>query len=139
MNKEVQDFLGSHTIGCLATQIQVGVHAATVHYTLTKAGHFYVQTNLDSRKCELLRSQSSVAASFVVGFSEDEWKTFQADGTVRLLTDPTERKQFVKTRLKQYPGTDYSDDPEVAFLEFTPTWWRYSDLNTKPPTIIENQ
>lgn len=139
MKKEVVDFITSHNIGCLTTEIKEGIHAAAVHITFVPDRDiFLIQTNLDSRKCELLREQNECKASLVIGFSEEEWKTFQADGTVRLLNDAEERKRFSEIRQKQYPSPDYTDDPEVAFLEFTPNWWRYTDSNTKPKNIISS-
>ncbi len=138
MDQIIKDYLITHKIGCLSVAIKVGLHGAAVHYTLTEQGSFYIQTELGTRKCELLRDRGEVPATFVVGFSEEEWKTYQADGTVRLITDPQERKTFSEIRSKQYPGTDFTDDLEVAFLEFIPRWSRYTDSNTKPKTIIEN-
>lgn len=138
MDSTVIDYLKSHEIGCLAVAIKEGIHGAAVHYTLTDRGTFYIQTELSTRKCELLREKGEADATFVVGFSEEEWKTFQADGSVRTITDPIERKEFSRVRRAQYPGTDFTDDSEVAFLEFTPSWSRYTDSNTKPKTIIEN-
>ncbi len=138
MDPIVKEFVTSHEIGCLAVEeISGGLHAAAIHYTVTDAGTFYIQTNLDSRKCSLLKEKGRVKAAFVSGFSEEEWKTYQASGHVRLVTDPIERRNFSDTRQKQFPGPDYTDDPEVAFLEFIPNWWRYTDSNTKPKTIIE--
>lgn len=139
MEITVVDYLKSHQIGCLAVEMQQGVHGAAVHYTLTDQGTFYIQTELTTRKCELLRENGVAAATFVVGFSEEEWKTFQADGSVRLITDPDERKEFSKIRQAQYPSTDFTNDLEVAFLEFIPNWSRFTDSNTKPKTIIETK
>lgn len=139
MDKEVINFLNANKIGCLSTDIGSDIHGAAVHYTyVPDSNSFYVQTNLDTRKCTLLRERGECSASFVVGFSEEEWKTYQADGRARLITDAEERKEFSDTRLKQYPGEDYSTDQEVAFIEFTPNWWRYTDFNAKPKKIIES-
>jgi uncharacterized protein YhbP (UPF0306 family) len=137
MNTTVQEYLISKQIGCLAVAIKDGAHGAAVHYTLSSQGTFYIQTELKTRKCELLREKGEAPATFVVGFSEEEWKTYQADGTVRLVTTPEERATFAEVRGKQYPGPNFADDQEVAFLEFTPTWSRFTDSNTKPKTIIE--
>lgn len=138
MDKEVIDFLNANKIGCLSTDIGSDIHGAAVHYTYVRdTNSFYIQTNRDSRKCTLLRERGECSASFVVGFSEEEWKTYQADGRARLVTDAKERGDFSEIRLKQYPGEDFSSDPEVAFIEFTPSWWRYTDFNTKPKKIIE--
>lgn len=137
MNQIVRDYLLTHEVGCLAVATKEGLHGAAVHYTVTDRGTIYIQTELNTRKCELLREKSKAAATFVVGFSEEEWKTYQADGSVRLLTDPDERKQFSAVRQAQFPGTDFADDLEVAFLEFTPSWSRFTDSNTKPKTVIE--
>lgn len=137
MNTIIKDYLTSKQIGCLAVAVSDGVHGAAVHYTITEQGTFYIQTELKTRKCQLLREKGEADATFVVGFSEEEWKTYQADGIVRLITDPQERKTFAEVRGKQYPGTDFTDDPEVAFLEFTPNWSRFTDASTKPKSIIE--
>lgn len=138
MSPIVRKFLLAHEVGCISTEINDGLHSAAIHYTLTDQGTFYIQTNLDSRKCLLLKESGEVKAALVVGLSTEEWKTYQANGTARLITDPVERRLFASIRGKQFSGKNYADDPEVAFIEFSPIWSRYTDSNTKPKTIIEN-
>lgn len=138
MDAIIRNYLKGQEIGCLAVPVESGLHGATIHYTLTDQGTFYIQTNADSRKCSLLKERGELPATLVVGFTEEDWKTYQADGRVRFLTDPAERRLFGEVRQKQYPGTNYANDPEVAFLEFIPSWYRFTDAETKPKTVLES-
>ncbi len=41
--------------------------------------------------------------------------------------------------LKLPSSAEWKDDPATVLLAFTPTWWRFTDLNTDPYTIISSE
>lgn len=138
MNTEIQDFLTQNNIGVLCVTMDDGTpHAATIHYSHSEEPlTFYISTSAKSKKCEPLTNKS-VAGSFVVGFSENEMKTFQADGMVSRVTDPDELASIYIIHYKKHPhAAAFKDNPNTAFLKFVPHWWRFSDLGATPPRVI---
>ncbi|HXH26957.1 MAG TPA: hypothetical protein VNG90_03600, partial [Candidatus Acidoferrum sp.] len=78
-------------------------------------------------------------ASVVVGLSEEEWITLQMDGEVAAITDPAQLEAAQAIHYAKHPNSaQYKDDPETMFLRFTPNWWRYTDFNTKPLTLVDS-
>jgi general stress protein 26 len=142
MDRIVQEFLKSHRVSVLSIVQDDGtVHAAALHFAYTDDPLiFYVITGRESRKCRPLLSGKSVPASIVIGFEESEFATFQADGTVHILSDEAD----LNTGWDVY-GTEYPDrlqareESDTVLLEFTPTWWRYTDMNTNPRTVISSE
>lgn len=124
MDKKVLDFLASHRICSLTTLLSDGSpHAAALHYShKDEPLELYFSTENTSRKCQALLDGKTVKASVVVGFSEEEWITLQMDGDVRAILD--------KNELTPIQTIHYAKHP---------TWWRYTDYNTKPLTIISSE
>jgi hypothetical protein len=59
------------------------------------------------------------------------------DGTIKSITNTDELKEIHKVHYSKHPNSEkYKDDPATIFLEFTPTWWRFTDYNTDPVTFI---
>lgn len=138
MNQKVIDFLNKEHIGVLSITLPDGdVHGASLHFSHSKDLKFYFSTERRSRKCTGIRDGSKAKASLVVGTSETEWKTVQMSGIARGLTDEEEIKVAKEIYYGKHPGSKkWESDPETFFIEFTPTWWRYSDLSNYPPEII---
>lgn len=142
MDKTVLDFLAAHRVCSLTTILSDGSpHAAALHYShqndpLT----LYFSTEKTGRKMEALLDGRPGKASVVVGFSEEEWKTLQMDGEVRAILDQKELATAHSIHYKKIPDSEqYKDDPATIFLAFTPTWWRFTDYNTNPPTIVSSE
>lgn len=139
MHPTVDAFLTRERACALATLLADGSpHAAAVHFShradpLT----LFVQTERSSRKCEALRDGQTGRASVVVGFSETEWLTVQLNGAIRMITDAEELRAVHTLHYAKHPEAEqYRDDPDTAFLAFTPDWWRYTDFKTSPPQYI---
>ncbi|MCR4277589.1 MAG: hypothetical protein NUV80_03910 [Candidatus Berkelbacteria bacterium] len=77
-------------------------------------------------------------ASFTVGFSEEEWKTLQMDGVLRLLRED-EDEEFQKNYYSKNPEAKQYRGEEAAYLVFEPVWWRFSDFSAgDPPRTMES-
>jgi hypothetical protein len=94
----------------------------------------------EDRKCGGLLVNKKVKGAVVIGFSEEEWITLQLDGDVEMIEDPGDLKNAQDIHYVKHPSSEkWKDYPTTVFLKFTPTWWRYTDFNTKPPTIISSE
>jgi len=141
MDQVVKDFLEKEPVCVLAV---VGVdgmpHGATVHHSqTTEPVKLFIQT-YPTRKVEAVLAQGgSAKAAVVVGFSEEESKTLQMHGVARIVTNPTELEAIDKVHYAKHPSAEQYKGPDTVFLEFTPNWWRYSDLKATPREIIERK
>lgn len=137
MDKKVTEFLTKEHVGSLAVEIPGGMHAAALHFSHSDEPLvLYFSTEKDSRKMGGLSSSNSVKAAFVCGLSETDWLTLQMDGEVEIIPE-SELPKVHKIHYAKHPKSEqYKDDPGTVFLKFTPTWWRYTDYNTKPMTIV---
>lgn len=139
MNNNIHTFLTNHMICVLTTLLpDNSPHAAALHFS--HAEHpfeLYFSTENTSKKCQGLLKGETVKGSAVVGFSEEEWITLQMDGEVTAVLDNTRLEKIHEVHYAKHPSSaKYKDAPETIFLVFKPTWWRYTDYNTKPVTIL---
>ncbi len=141
MDKTVQDFLSNDRIAVLGIlQDDNSVHSASLHYAHTDEPLvFYFLTERESRKCRPLIRGQAPQASLVVGFSEEIFKTFQAEGTVAFV-DNNEQGRVWEIYLQKFPdNAKWKDDEDMVLLKFTPTWWRYRDYKAKPLLEISSE
>jgi general stress protein 26 len=141
MEEKVLDFLRKHRICSLTTLLIDGSpHAAAVHYSHAKDPlTLYFSTDNTSRKCEALLNGNIVKAAVVVGFSEQEWITLQMNGEIKAVLDKDELAKAQEVHYGKHPKSEkYKNEPETVFLSFTPTWWRYTDYNTIPETVLSS-
>ena len=131
------DFLDSHRI-CVISSIQSdgSLHSAACHFASTVTGELIILTENTTRKVQNMLDGKSVNAAVTVGFSEEEWKTWQATGTARValklekeLSDIYERKFKTILNLK----------PDSIFIIFSSLWYRYTEFKSDPKVIIESQ
>ncbi len=137
----LQEFLTSHRVCSLTTVLKDGSpHAAAVHYSHHPDPlELYVSTEKTSRKCQALLDGHPTKGSVVIGFSEEEWITLQLDGDVQAIVDPSELRTVHALHYAKHPDAEeYKDDPVTIFLKFIPSWWRYTNYNTDPLTIISS-
>ena len=140
MDKSVQEFLKNHRISALGIlQADNTVHSAAMHTAFTTDPlSFLFLTEKNSRKCQPLLAGQAQNASLVIGFSEEELASFQAEGTVGILNGEKLQDAW-GIYLERFPERQKrKGNPDYVLLEFTPTWWRYTDMKTNPRTIIEN-
>lgn len=139
MDKAVLDFLTKEKLSVISVVLESGqVHSATVHFShvLEPVLKIYVQTSSATVKASPFLSGQVGQGALVVGFSHIDWLTLQMRGTVRLVTDSEEIQKVSQLHYAKHPDAQKRSGPTTVFLEFTPTWWRYTDFKTSPPTII---
>jgi general stress protein 26 len=94
-------------------------------------------TDKASKKCASLLKGNEQVASLVIGFSEEEFATFQAEGKVRILSK--EASDEWKAYIDKYPTRSKGrENPSYVLLEFTPTWWSYNNIQTTPAVKISS-
>lgn len=138
MNQEILDYLTAQRIGVLAVEMLDGSpHAATVHFAHTEDPFlFYFETNRTYRKAEPLLANGMTRASFVIGQSEENLKTLQIDGELRIVPDG-EREAFDAIYLSKFENKHAkAGDPNFLPLVFTPTWWRFTDFRHETGKLI---
>ena len=138
MKSEILEFLKTQNVCVLAVEMLDGApHAATVHFAHAEDPFvFFFETNRDYRKAEALFGRETSRASMVVGTDENTTKTFQLDGTIRLLRDD-EKESYETIYLGKFPGKSKKiNDPKVVRFVFTPTWWRFTDFKGSEGKLI---
>src|ERR1700677_617364 len=105
MNQDALDFLKTQTVCVLAVEMLDGSpHGATVHFAHQEDPLlFFFETDRDSRKSEALLKKDIARAALVIGVDDNNRKTFQADGEVRLLRSD-EEALFAKIYLGKFPN-----------------------------------
>lgn len=142
MDNRILDFLTKHRICSLTTILPSGTpHAAALHFSHSENPFMlYFSTQNSSRKCQGLLNGETVQGAVVVGLSEEEWITVQMEGNVKAISDKTELGKIHQIHYSKHPHSEkYKNDPETLFLAFVPTWWRYTDYNTKPITLLSSE
>ncbi len=131
MDSTVEQFLSANNIAVLGLAQEDGtIHSSSLHFA-HQAGplRFYFATEKNSYKCRPLIGGETLNASLVIGFSEQEFTTVQASGTVKIIADRDAWNAYIK----KFPTREnLPDDEDMVLLEFTPTWWRYRDYKAKP-------
>lgn len=134
MHQDILSYIRSQKIAVLAVEMQDGSpHAATVHYAHSEEPlQFFFETSKYSRKCEPILSGNDIRASLVIGFTEGD-RTLQLDGTIKMLSEDDEI--FESVYWGKFPDKK-GKYQEVAFLSFTPSWWRFTDWTSPEGKII---
>ncbi|CAN5141646.1 hypothetical protein BH09PAT1_BH09PAT1_0030 [soil metagenome] len=137
MDQRVKNYLEKQHVGVLSiSDPDTSIHSAALHYSFNESlPIFLFITERQSEKCKPLLDGSEHQAALVIGFSEEEYKTFQAKGTVRIILEknPAAWNNYFEKfpeRSKMHMSPDY------VILQFIPTFWKYSDNKTTPMTKI---
>ena len=114
-----------------------GSHSSTVHYShQSDPLRLFFQTWDESTKIQSLLNGTNKQASVVIGFSEQDNLTLQMRGGMKIVSDPNELEKIYSLHYQKHPFAKKYKNEHTRFLEFTPTWWRHTDFNTDPETII---
>lgn len=141
MDSRIVSFLSNHRVSAFTTLLPDGApHTAALHYShIVDPLTLYFTTKRTSRKMQSLVSGKNVKASLVIGINDEEWKTLQMEGEVRIASQENiERIQDIHYR-KHPNAQEFKNRPETVFLEFTPTWWRYTDFSTEPLVSLSSE
>ncbi len=129
MDGNAFDFIRKQRVSVLGIlQDDTSIHSATLHFAHTEhPPAFYFLTDRNSRKCTSLLSGKAVNASLVIGFREEEFATFQAEGTAVIVQDKDALEEGWNAYGTKYPeraGSRRNDS--YVLLKFTPAWTRFS-------------
>ena len=140
MNQIAIDLLTKERVCVLSVVLADGTpHAAALHYSQQiDPVKLFIQTYPTVKTQAILESGGTAKAAVVVGFNEQDFLTLQMRGIVKIVSDQVKLAEIYKIHYAKHPEAEKYKSPRTIFLEFTPTWWRYSDLKTDPETIIEN-
>lgn len=141
MDSKILEFLKNHNVGVLTVlSSDNSPHSAVMHFSYNdEPFELFFSTKNTSKKCESLLDGKLVNASFVSGFSEEEWMTLQMDGEVKIVKEKEKIDMISEIHYSRNPSSKrYKDEPETCFLVFTPKWWRYSDFKSKPVVVISS-
>lgn len=138
MDERVKNYLAKQQVGCLALAMPDGsVHSAALHYSHSDEPlELYFQSGRDTKKAAAF-ANGPAKASFVIGFSEEEWLTLQIDGEARILSDQAKIEECQKIHYAKHPSAQQHAGPETIYIAFQPNWYRYTDFKSKPETEIE--
>lgn len=113
-------------------------HAAEVHYSeQVDPIKIFIQTYPTLKTQAIQNKGGETKAAIVVGLAEEDFITLQMRGNIRIVSDHQELEAIYKIHYNKLPETEKYKSETTIFLEFTPTWWRYTDFNTDPETIID--
>lgn len=114
-------------------------HVAEVHYSETlDPVKLFIQT-YPTLKVRALEEKGGLGkAAVVLNLAESEMKSLQMRGEMRIVTNEKEIENTANTHYRKHPEAAKYRDAETVFLEFTPTWWRYSDFTANPEIVVES-
>jgi len=141
MDKAVTKFLNTHRVSVLGIlQKNNAIHSASLHFAYSKdTNSFYFITAKSTRKCESLINNETQNASLVIGFSEEEFATFQAEGKVKIVTRNDEDTAW-NTYLRKYPEREAKKkDKSYVILEFKPGTWKFTNMKEDPAIKISSE
>lgn len=62
------------------------------------------------------------------------------EGEISVMENVEELKAAQEIHYPKHPNSEkFKNDPGTVFLKFTPSWWRFTDYNTKPAAIISSE
>ena len=140
MDSNIIKFLTRERVCVLSITLPDGTpHSATMHYSEEfNPLKLFIQTSNTTTKVQAFLDGEIKRAAVVIGFSEKDWLTLQMRGTIRIVSNPKELETIYKIHYKKHPDAEQYKGPKTVFLEFTPTWCRYTDFNTNPERIFES-
>lgn len=136
-HESTKPFLQKHKISVLTVLTdQNEPHGAVLHYAWDKnTGNFIFFTRSSTVKYKALTSGEK-KASLVIGFSDEEFCTLQMRGVARICENDSLKQAYCE---KYRHIIDFLRDGDAAFIAFTPNWYRYSDMRTKPPVTYSSE
>ena len=141
MNPQILNFITKERACVLSVILPDGTpHSAAVHYSHQNGPlKIFIQTTNTTEKVKGLLNGETGKASLVIGFSEQDWLTLQIRGDIKIVSELNQLQEIYKIHYAKHPDAEqYKNNPGTVFLEFTPTWWRFTDFNTDPETIISS-
>lgn len=139
METKIKQFLDKEKLGVFSINLADSApHGAAIHFSYIEEPFvFYIMTESTTLKVQTLLENEIQKASLVVGFSEETWMTLQMRGNTKIITDEKELEEAEKIHFGKFPKSEQYKNPQTVFLKFKPHWYRFTDFNTEPETIVE--
>lgn len=132
MDQIVHNFLVKNRLCVLSIIDTAGnPYSATVFYAYNENPlKLYFLSDKRTKKVEELINGKTQRASLVIGFTEGEWKSFQAIGITSLVHETEDLMHAESIYYLKYPhATHLTKDKNLALFSFTPLHWKFTDLN----------
>jgi PPOX class probable F420-dependent enzyme len=127
--------LSSQLLCVLSTVADDGRPAsALVGFSVSAAGEFVFGTSPASRKYGNLLRDPRVAIAVHAGEA-----TLQVEGTARVAEGAEDAACRALHVAKNPRAKKYAEDASQRFVVVTPTWARFTDYGTAPPTVEESR
>lgn len=141
MNEKAIALLKKERICVLSVVLADGSpHAAEMHFSAEfEPVKLFFQTYPTVKTKTIEEKGGFAKAAVVVGLSEADFVSLQMRGDIRIVKDKKELENLQSVHYAKLPEAKKYKNSESIFLEFTPTWWRYSDFNTDPETVVEGK
>lgn len=135
--KMVSDFLVTSPMAVLSTSGPKGKsEAALIIFAHNKHLEIFFETEANSRKYKNLLKKPHVA--LVVGWDAAVHLTIQYEGTARELSGVERKRAYEALIDKKTPiAWQLADGPKSRLFKITPTWIRWSDYRSYPPSVEE--
>ena len=137
MYAEVLYFLSRQHLAAVTIQLSDNTLYPSIMHVACGENPFrlFFLTTKASKKMTAVSDHAVCSAGVVLGFNEEEYTTLQMTGSIREVSEK-EKKEVKEIYLLKYPWKkSFSEKKESIFIEFLPSWWRYTDYATHPQTI----
>lgn len=132
MDSRIKKFLAENRLGVLSTLGKGGQpQSALIGYAECEDLSLIFGTDISSRKYENIIVNNAI--SFVTGLSGDI--TIQIDGKTFPIDKNSNWVEIHGRKHKSFEKYKYIETN--LYFRIVPTWIRYSDFSTTPPTILE--
>jgi general stress protein 26 len=138
MNTTIQNLISNELIAVLSGITTDGnSYSSLLHYShLNDPLRFYFQAWNSSEKVHSIKEGDNKSASVIIGLDKPKNVTLQMKGNLRIIDDVDELEAVKKNHYLKHSQFEQHKDKDISIIEFIPSWGRYTDMNTKPDTII---
>jgi general stress protein 26 len=134
---DIYDFLVQHRYAVQASHsAEGGPQAALIGFVADRRLQLFFDSFDSTRKVANLRRNPRIAL-VIGGHTAGDERTVQYEGVVD-TPGPAELEEFKRQYFTVHPdGLRRSQLPGITYFRVNPLWIRYTDLNVKPPRIVE--
>jgi general stress protein 26 len=132
--EEIASFIHPHKLAVLSTTGEDFPESAVIEYA-DDGLEIVFDTHTTSRKFQNIQKSSNV--SLVIGW--DENMTVQYEGVAAVLNG-NDLEHCKNIYFEKNPDAQkWEAEKDIAYIRVSPSWIRFTNLNTKPWTVVEFQ
>ena len=138
LHADILRFMKSHRWAVEATATAGAVpQAALIGFAVTPQLEVVFDTVASTRKVANLRGNPHMAL-VIGGWGDGEMRTLQYEG-IADFPEGAELQRLQADYFHVFPdGPSRLAWPGITYVRVSPTWMRFSDFSTTPPTIVES-